>query len=320
MLERMLSSHSQVKGGAEPHLLTPLAHLGYWRNVDKAPYDHIVAALGQKTFVESLPNQGANYWHACRSYCDSLYSAYMEDEQKSVCVDKTPEYSTVWPFVTKVFPDAKYIVLTRHPGAILSSYANSFFDGDYVAAQKHEPILARYIPALAGFLRQRDVPFFHLRYEDLVSNPALWMERISRFLEIPFEAEIVEYGRRTSRPTKGGLGDPIGIGQHTRPSEIGVNKWALEFATDPVKLDLLTSVISELDPRDLECIGFPLESFWRPLDDAAGAETAPRRRMTGYRVERKLIVGGRKLVHRSQMLRSTVSWMRLACDVLLREY
>ena len=29
---------------------------------------------------------------------------------------------------------SKYIVLTRHPLAVLSSYANSFFEGDYAAA------------------------------------------------------------------------------------------------------------------------------------------------------------------------------------------
>lgn len=320
MLEHMLSSHSEVKGGAEPHLLTPLAHLGYWRNVDKAPYDHIVAALGQKAFVESLPHQAADYWRACRSYCDSLYRAYMDGEQKTVCLDKTPEYSTVWPFITNVYPDAKYLVLTRHPGAILSSFANSFFDGDYIAAQNHEPILARYIPALASFLRQGEVPFLHLRYEDLVTDPALWMERICNFLEIPFEAETVEYGDRVRDRAKGGLGDPIGVGQHSRPSEAGMNKWAVEFATDRAKLDLLRSIVGKLDPGDLETIGYPLESFWQPLDNAEPAENIGRSKITGYRIQRKLIVGGRKLVHRSPMVRNMVSWIRLASDVLLREY
>jgi hypothetical protein len=41
----------------------------------------------------------------------------------------------------KVFPDAKYVVLTRHPLAIFSSFASSFFDGNYPVAQEYNPKL-----------------------------------------------------------------------------------------------------------------------------------------------------------------------------------
>ena len=44
LLMRMLSSHSAVYSRAEPHLLTPLAHLGYFDTVDAAPFDHLQAA------------------------------------------------------------------------------------------------------------------------------------------------------------------------------------------------------------------------------------------------------------------------------------
>ena len=37
LLERMLASHPLIYGRPEPHLLTPLAHLGYYAKVDKAP-------------------------------------------------------------------------------------------------------------------------------------------------------------------------------------------------------------------------------------------------------------------------------------------
>ena len=78
MLERMLSAHSMILGGPEPHLLTPLAHLGIWDKVDKAPYDHVLAAESQKAFVDVLPNKEQDYWDACRAYCDVLYGRYLE--------------------------------------------------------------------------------------------------------------------------------------------------------------------------------------------------------------------------------------------------
>ncbi|RZO53079.1 MAG: hypothetical protein EVA89_29835, partial [Sandaracinaceae bacterium] len=38
LMQRMLSSHSEIYTHPEPHLMTPLAHLGYYDKVDKAPY------------------------------------------------------------------------------------------------------------------------------------------------------------------------------------------------------------------------------------------------------------------------------------------
>ncbi|HOH29782.1 MAG TPA: sulfotransferase, partial [Candidatus Hydrogenedentes bacterium] len=61
MLERMLAAHSQIQGGPEPHLITPLAHLGVWAKVDKAPYDHILAAEAQQLFVAQLPKGEEDY-------------------------------------------------------------------------------------------------------------------------------------------------------------------------------------------------------------------------------------------------------------------
>jgi hypothetical protein len=49
LLQRMLGSHSQVFTFPEPHLITPLAFLGYHDLVDKAPFDHINAAEAIKT-------------------------------------------------------------------------------------------------------------------------------------------------------------------------------------------------------------------------------------------------------------------------------
>ena len=324
LLERMLSSHSLVKGGPEPHLLTPLAYLGVWGRVDKAPYDHIVAAIGQQAFVEALPHKEQDYWQACRLYCDVLYTAYMEqDRDKTICLDKTPEYSTVWPFITKVYPDAKYIVLTRHPAAILASFANSFFDGDYALAQRHDPILERYVPALAGFLRQTDVPFFQLSYEDLVREPDEWLHRICDFLGIAFEPDAVNYGGRQDRQAaEAGLGDPIGVARHSRPTDAGIDKWVQEYASDPLKLDVLRQSIARLDPLDLATLGYPESVIWEPIEKVGADRGKPtgRPRLSRYAVQRKLIIGLRGLTQRHPRIRSGVAWFRLVCDVLLREY
>lgn len=321
MLERMLESHSRIKGGPEPHLLTPLAHLGIWDKVDKAPYDHILAAEAQKLFVQQLPHRERDYWDACRAYCDTLYGRYLEGSGKDICLDKTPAYGLVLPFLMKVFPDAKYVVLTRHPLATFASYANSFFDGDYQAAQTYNPILNRYVPAIAAFLRQTDVPFFHVRYEDLVREPEVWMEKVYAYIGVAFEHETIDYGEKpVDESRRKGLGDPIGVKQHARPTTGSIASWVEDLASDAARLKLMREVIAQLDPDDLSAYGYPIETIWKPLEDLGDAKPAPKKSpLTKYRLQRKLIVKLRAIARTGGVFRRMIERVRLACEVLLRE-
>lgn len=321
MLERMLSAHSQVLGGPEPHLLTPLAHLGVWDKVEKAPYDHILAAESQKLFVEQLPNKERDYWDACRAYCDVLYGRYLEGSGKSVCLDKTPAYALVLPFIAKVFPDAHYIVLTRHPLAMFSSFANSFFDGEYQVAHSHNPIIARYVPALAAFIRQTEVPMLHVRYEDLVRDPQDWFQRICDHVGIPFEPDAIDYGKKQDEtPRREGLGDPIGVNKHDRPTTASVKKWAKELAADPAKLAMMQGIISQVDPDDLATIGYPPDTLWQPLEEAGeNLAPPPKPSLDRYRLQRKAIMTLRAQARKGGAFRKTLEKVRLATDVLLRE-
>ena len=65
------------------------------------------------------------------------------------------------------------------------------FDGDYDAAIKFNPILSRYIPAMARFLRESPCPKIHVSYEDITQDPEDVLSKISGFLEIPFEPDAV---------------------------------------------------------------------------------------------------------------------------------
>lgn len=321
MLERILSSHSMIQGGPEPHLLTPLAHLGFWAKVDKAPYDHVLAAESQRLFVEQLPNKDQDYWDACRAYCDVLYGRFLSTSGKSICLDKTPAYALILPFMMKVFPDAKYVVLTRHPLATFSSFANSFFDGDYQTAQNYNPLLNRYVPAMADFLRQTEVPFIHVRYEDLVKDPETRMEKVYAYIGVPFERETIEYGAGEPDETKRkGLGDPIGVKAHTRPTTGSIKKWVEELIGDPARLALMQNIIGQLNPADLATLGYPVEALWKPLEETVGKPIQPRRSsLSRYKLQRKIIVRARAQAQKGGLFKKILSRVRLAADVILRE-
>ena len=319
MLARMIGSHSLVHSRGEPHMLTPLAHLGYFEKVEKAPYDAVLAAESIREFVEDLPGGEQDYIDACRAYTDTLYGRMLSrSPDKRLFLDKTPAYGLVLDFIAKIYPAARYVVLTRHPLAIFSSYAESFFASDYQAAHDYNPILERYVPAIARFLRDGKVATHQVVYERLVADPEPALEAIFGFLGLAHEPAAVNYGEHAHEEK--GLGDPIGVKQHSRPTTSSTEKWAAEIASDPARLELCRSIVARLDPEDLRVWGHPAETLWEPLERAGAAGVSPsRKRLDRYRFQRLAIVRLRALVRRSGALRKLLARLRLAADVLLRE-
>jgi hypothetical protein len=319
LLARMIGSHSQIYSRPEPHMLTPLAHLGYYDKVEKAPYDAILAAESMRHFVDDLPGGEQDYIAACRAYTDTLYLRMLSTQPGArYFLDKTPAYALVLDFIARIYPCARYVVLTRHPLAVFSSYAESFFDSDYEAAHAYNPILERYVPAIARFLRADAVPIHHVVYERLVADPEATLEGIFAFLGVPNEPQAVNYGEHEHEEK--GLGDPIGVAKHSRPTTASIDKWAVEIASDPRRLALCRRIIDKLDPADLALWGHPVETIWAPLDAAGASGLKPKpKKLDRYRLERRAIVKLRAFTQRHAAFRRLLERMRLAADVLLRE-
>jgi len=318
LLARMLGAHSAIYGRAEPHLITPIAHLGYFDSVQKAPYDPNNVQQAIRELVADLPRGEDDYLDALRAYTDVIYERILATAPgKRLFLDKTPAYALVLPFLTRLYPRARYVVLTRHPLAVLSSYVESFFDGDYAVAVAHNPILARYVPALARMVRERPVPLVHVRYEELVRDPETHFRRICEYLGVPFEAEAITYGDSGEAPK--GLGDPTGVARHSRPVTSSVSKWAAEIAANPSTLALVSRLVDELDPLDLDTLGYPRARIVEQLEAARGAPVPVKRDAPlRYRLERRLLVGLRRNIHHNALGRA-LKRLRFALDVVLRE-
>jgi len=316
---RMLGAHPAIFAPPETHLLTPLAHLGFYGNVEKAPYDPIITRQGAHELVRTLPGGEADYLAAMRACSDTIYQRLLEASGRELLLEKTPAYALVLDFLAKLYPNAKYLVLTRHPLAVWSSYVESFFDGDHDAAHKNNPLLERYVPAIARLLRESPVPLLHVRYETLVQQPEAELRRVCGFLGIDFEPDMVEYGSEGEAPKKvaAGLGDPITVAKETRPTTKYVAKWAAEMADDPTRLEQARQILDRLLDEDLEIWGYPRAVIVAQLDAVTPSGARKKRPWNRYALERRLLVRLRKNIHRNAFGR-LVRRIRFVCEVLLR--
>ncbi|MEO0324198.1 MAG: sulfotransferase [Myxococcota bacterium] len=318
LLQRMLGAHDAVATLPEPHLITPLAFLGYHDTVDAAPYDHVNGAEAIRAFVDALPGAEADYLDALRAYATTLYGRALVAAGKERFVDKTPAYALVLPFLTRLFPRARYVLLTRHPLAVFSSYAQSFYDGDWQAAHAFNPVLERYVPALGRQLRGEGarVPWLQVGYEALVASPEAELEKLFSFLDLPNDPEAVRYGDKG--PAKAGMGDPIQVNRQSAPTTASVEKWAAELAHDADKRRLAEGMIGRLSDADLAAWGHPREALWAPLE--AGAERPPPQPpRNDYTLQRRVMLAARSQVRRRPAAQQAVRRLRYYCDVLLRD-
>ena len=322
LLSRMLGAHAAIFAPEEPHLITPLAHLGFYDSVDAAPYDPIIARAAARALVPALPRGEPDYLDALRAYSDAIYGGLAATEADSTLVlDKTPAYALSLDFLTRLYPEARYIVLTRHPIAIWSSFVDSFFDGDDEAAHAHNPLLERYVPAIARFLRTTHAPMHRVHYENLVQDPDASIREITSFLGIPFEPEMVDYG--TAPGARGastrGLGDPTSVAQHNRPTTQSLEKWVTAAAGKPDRVRLYREILARLDDKDLDTWGYPRAQITAAFEriDLEGKPVA-RARTTRYALERRVLVGLRRRIQPDRGLGRAVKKLREICDVLLR--
>ncbi len=317
---RMLGAHPAIHAPPEPHLITPLAHLGYHAVVDRAPYDPVITRRAHQQLVSELPAGEADYLDAIRALTDHLYRRLLDASGRERLLDKTPAYALVLDFLQALYPGARYLVLTRHPLAVWSSYVDSFFDGDFRAAHAHNPLLERYVPAIARFLREAQVPRLHLRYEEVVADPQGQMRRVCAFLDLPFDPAMIEYGSQEAAAGASvrGLGDPLTVGREKRPTTRSVARWARDLAGNPDRVEQARSILARLTDPDLEAWGYPRAGIEAELEQVPATGGRGRRRpLTRYTLERKLLVLLRRNIHKNAFGR-LVQRVREVCDVLLR--
>lgn len=315
MLQRMLGSHPAIYTHPEPHLLTPLNYLGYYNNVASAPYDHINAAQAVRELVQELPRGEEDYLDALRAYASTIYERILKPTGKEFFLDKTPAYGLVLPFVAKLYPHARYVVLTRHPMAIFHSVAHSFFGGDYQEAHGRDSIVPKYVAGIGEFIREASVKMVQTRYEDLVSSPEEEVRKILRALDLPYDASCVNYGSKT-HITKS-FGDPMTVHKHDRPVTDSKTKWAADLATRPDALQLARNVAAQLSAEDLHAWGFESEHLFADLSEAAPTRTGTKLFNT-YRMKKHLLQSLRSRAQDDSGLERTVKKIRYYCDLVLK--
>lgn len=201
LLRVLLNSHSRIRAPHEMHLRT--VHVQLSREftadamkelrLDKEELEHVL-------------------W-------DRVLHLELTRSGKGVIVDKTPPNTLIWPRLHRCWPSARYILLLRHPGAVIASLTHRRTDPD------HEAIRAEvldYSEKLEAARQRLDVHV--VTYEELTAEPERTTRGLCEYLGVEWESAMLDYGTKdhgTFRPQLGDWSSTIRSGriQPARPAD-----------------------------------------------------------------------------------------------------
>ena len=153
-------------------------------------------------------------------------------------VDKTPSYAQDINILQRAedsFESPLYIHLVRHPYAMIYSFMEAKLDQNFF---KYEhPFTRRQLAELIWIISHQNIENFlsnvpderkfRLRYEDLVRDPKQEVQRLSKFLGVPFEEEMLDPYH----------GDKMTSGIKQNSQMVGDYKFYLHRGIDPRSID-----------------------------------------------------------------------------------
>lgn len=202
LLRVLLNSHSRIRAPHEMHLRT--LHVQLTRSFTAAAMQEL--KLDKQELEHVL-------W-------DRILHLELSRSGKDVIVDKTPPNTLIWPRLERCWPNARYILLLRHPGAIIASLTERRENPDLDAI--HEEVLG-YAEKLEEARRNLDGAHV-ITYEELTAEPEKTMRGVCEYLGVEWESGMLDYGSRdhgTFRPQLGDWSSTIKSGriQPARPAD-----------------------------------------------------------------------------------------------------
>ncbi|MGB6037211.1 MAG: sulfotransferase, partial [Cryomorphaceae bacterium] len=217
VLQLQLAKHDEIETLSEPWLLLPL--LGMHRSgFIKSVYSQEYFIKTQKDYIHNLGQEKFD-----SSIRDLVFNQYSQIAgEKRYFLDKTPRYYEILPEIYRVFPDAKYIILKRHPLDVLKSIVETWCQPNFENLLKYSRDIVNAPFQFQEFANNCKGRYnvIELKYEDLLLQPDQCITRLYAFLEL--DSSKVS---STIPDLKGVFGDQVKA-RNTKLLEFGKTTWS----------------------------------------------------------------------------------------------
>jgi len=185
----VLDSHSHIACPAETEFL-----------------EHSAALLRDERAMAGLASAGFDRDHVVarsRDFASYFYANYAQGRGKARWADKTPAYVEILDEIDEIFPDARYVVIHRHPldqvhsftggGTHLPPQLEPYVVGDESPIESAGRYWAINTARLHEFSIAHGSRVSAMRYEDMVTEPEEVFKKVFGDLDEPWEPQTLNY-------------------------------------------------------------------------------------------------------------------------------
>jgi hypothetical protein len=125
-----------------------------------------------------------------RDFYAGMFERHAAEQGKSRWGDKTPFHSWHMAEMARIFPDAVFVAIVRHPGAVVSSLQKRFH---YEVGEAAEYWESTNTEVLRHGAELGDKRFALIRYEDLVGAPEPTLRELLSWLDEPWSDDVLRH-------------------------------------------------------------------------------------------------------------------------------
>lgn len=220
LLQKLISNHPEVDTASEQWLL--FHHLGLsTEGIINADFKYDVAQEATESYLKNS-NLRLKYDELLSEFLQQVYW-YSAGANTKYYIDKTPRYYEIMDIIIHLFPNAKIIILKRHPLAVLNSIIELWTAKRLKSLYLNRRDLLSAPFLLQNFLsKQRHNPnVCSVEYESLIAEPSKYLKRVFDFLQLEYSDSYLKY-------SVGKVGKTIGdrkIQNHSQVSMDSLNRW-----------------------------------------------------------------------------------------------
>jgi len=220
LLRTMFDAHPNISIPIESpliiHLLDRYGNIGYWTKAKLHEFyydllevkDFAKWTIDRENLKEAiLACEGQNSYQTLIKVIYWNFSSIFKKEEIKILGDKNPVYSVSIKKLFRIFPEAKYIHLTRdYRDHILSMIKAKLYVSNVLFLAFRWKFSAKLMKELK---HKRPKSFYTIKYEDLVHDTKFYFKQICEFLNIEFVPEAIDYHKKTEKYFENELKDTI---------------------------------------------------------------------------------------------------------------
>jgi tetratricopeptide (TPR) repeat protein len=255
LLQRMLASHPDMHSTPEPWIMLPLASmLGGSLFADNYEMDLAQQAIAR--FINNF-DEGEKVLHrTIRRVADDLYKRILHGSGKSRFLDKTPRYFRIAEALATLYPGARFIILTRHPGAIASSMLKTWCDDD-LDVMCNSVIYRDLVEGPAMLVRAKEQlgsRAISVSYEQLIGDTETTMRSICSHLGLGWSKSVLSYDN--NEWPKNGFGDNTHIVDHQCAVNNYQDLWRSHLSTSQELNAFANQCFDKIGEQTLTALGY----------------------------------------------------------------